>query len=67
MQVRVGESEKTWFRSDRFLRTANGWYFLTREQTQEGPYQSKAEAERELDYYIGYMSTWGELKKTLTH
>ena len=62
MHVRTGENEKTWFRTERYLHTEDGWYFLTREQTQEGPYRSKEEAARELNYYIRYMSTWGEIK-----
>lgn len=66
MHVRTGENDKTWFRTERYLRTADGWYFLTREHTQEGPYDSKDEAARELDYYVRYMQTWGELK-TVVH
>ncbi len=66
MHVRSGEQEKTWFRTDRFLRTENGWYFLTREQTQEGPFNSRDEAERELTYYIRHMEEWGTYQVT-TH
>ena len=66
MQVRRGENDKTWFRSDRFLRTETGWFFLTREHTQEGPFLSREEAERELNYYIGHMETWG-VYQAVTH
>ena len=59
MQVRTGEQAKTWYRSDRFLRTQTGWYFLTREQTQEGPFSSRDVAEKELNCYIRHMSSWG--------
>lgn len=65
--VRTGEQERTWFRTERYLRTDRGWYFLTREQTQEGPFGSKAEAERELNYYIGYMNNWGAIKQAAVH
>lgn len=67
MQVRKGESDKTWFRNERFLWTEKGWFFLTRESTQEGPYRTKDEAERELLYYIRQMEQWGDMVKTGTH
>ncbi|MET1253662.1 DUF6316 family protein [Aliikangiella maris] len=52
MQYRAGESEKSWFRSDRYYHTNEGWWFTTREQSQEGPFISKNEAENELILYI---------------
>lgn len=52
MSVRAGEAEKTWFRMDRIFWSGNGYYFLTRESTQEGPFDSRNEAECELNYYI---------------
>ncbi|OUS31644.1 hypothetical protein A9Q99_03485 [Gammaproteobacteria bacterium 45_16_T64] len=52
MQVRIGEIDKTWFRCDRFIHLGDGWYFTTRENTQEGPFDNHQDAERELDYYI---------------
>ena len=61
MEVRCGEEDKTWFRSERFLRIGDGWYFLTRENTQEGPFASRQEAERELYYYIRQMRQWDVL------
>ncbi len=54
MDVRQGESDKIWFRSERYLQIGNDWYFLTRENTQEGPFESRAAAERELNYYIRF-------------
>ncbi len=63
MQVRAGEKDKTWFRSERFLWTESGWFFLTRENTQEGPFLSRREAERELNYYIRHQQQWGQLEK----
>lgn len=54
MDVRSGESDKNWFRSERFMHVNNKWYYVTREFTQEGPFESKADAERELHLYIRY-------------
>ena len=56
MDVRSGENVKTWFRGDRFLHINDQWFFMTREQTQEGPFSSRQEAERELNYYIRHMN-----------
>lgn len=50
--VRNGEQERTWFRSERFLHIGDKWYFVTRENTQKGPFDSKDEAERELILYL---------------
>ena len=58
MEVRSGETNKTWYRTDRFLYTNGDWYFLTRENTQEGPFRSREEAHRELQYYIRKMVNW---------
>lgn len=52
MTVRIGESEKTWFRSERIMHVNDQWFFTTREMTQEGPFYSKHEAEMELNLYI---------------
>ncbi|ABC32952.1 conserved hypothetical protein [Hahella chejuensis KCTC 2396] len=52
MKVRAGEADRSWFRSERFIHTSDGWYFMTRENTQEGPYRSITEAENELAMYI---------------
>jgi len=61
MHVRTGEHEKTWFRCDRFIHSPDGWYFTTREATQEGPFYSHSEAERELDYYIRTQNMWASI------
>lgn len=63
MDVRLGEKNKTWFRSDRILQINDRWFFLTREQTQEGPFASRQEAERELNYYIGHMNHFSVILK----
>ena len=52
MVVRVGETNKTWFRGERFLCISGLWYFVTREFTQEGPFDNRSEAELELILYI---------------
>lgn len=52
MNVRVGEVDKTWFRSERFQCVNNRWYFLTREGSQEGPFDNRREAEQELLLYL---------------
>ena len=56
MQVRSGELKKTWFRGDRFFHTDSGWFFITRENTQEGPFRSHNEAESELNLYIRHQN-----------
>jgi Domain of unknown function (DUF6316) len=52
MNVRSGEESNSWFRSDRMLHVNENWYFVTRENTQEGPFSSRNEAENELMLYI---------------
>jgi hypothetical protein len=39
------EPPKTWFRSDRFFRSDEKWYFHTREGLSVGPYRTRFEAE----------------------
>ncbi|NVJ49666.1 MAG: hypothetical protein HWE13_14260 [Gammaproteobacteria bacterium] len=56
MKVRAGELKKTWFRSERFFHADNGWFFVTRENTQEGPFSSQPEAEKELMLYIRHLN-----------
>lgn len=58
MQIRKGEETKSWFRSDRFYHTADGWWFQTREHTELGPYDSHKEAESELCLYIRRLNTF---------
>ena len=56
MLVRAGEDNKSWFRSDRMMHVNENWYFLTRENTQEGPFDSRQEAEAELILYIRHVN-----------
>ena len=62
MNVRHGEEQKRWFRSERFLQINSEWYFITRELEEEGPFNSRQEAEAELFNFIRknkyYMQTW---------
>jgi hypothetical protein len=44
--------KKTWFRSQRFFNEGSQWYFTTRENTIEGPYESRDEADQELMMYL---------------
>ena len=52
MNVRTGETNKSWFRSERFSHVNDEWFFTTREFTEEGPFESKQDAEMELLLYI---------------
>ena len=48
---------QTWFRSDRLVRENGKWFFLTREGTVEGPYDSELEANQHLETYASVMSS----------
>ncbi|MEQ9545787.1 MAG: DUF6316 family protein [Marinobacter sp.] len=52
MDVRRGEQERNWFRSDRFTTINGQWFFQTREGTFEGPFDSVNEAQMELMLYL---------------
>ena len=56
---------KTFFRSERITQHAGQWFFTTREGTIQGPFESKAEARKELNEYIKIMIATGEGKLTL--
>lgn len=45
MGNRRNERPKTWFRSDRFFRSNEQWYFHTREGCAIGPYRTRFDAE----------------------
>jgi hypothetical protein len=55
-KVRTGEDEKNHFRSERIVVMNGQYYFMTRENTQEGPFDSRLDAERELNLYIRHMN-----------
>ncbi|MAX55897.1 MAG: hypothetical protein CL537_10385 [Alcanivoracaceae bacterium] len=50
-------ASRTWFRSDRFFSQGPNWYFSTRENTVEGPYDSRLEAEAGLMLYLRDMQS----------
>jgi hypothetical protein len=52
VKVRKGEGEKHWFRSDRFFKVGNDWFFTTREQKDVGPFTSQSEAEHGLGLFV---------------
>lgn len=43
---------RTYFRSDRIVRDGGKWYFMTRERTVEGPFESRLDAVQRLETYI---------------
>lgn len=60
--IREGESEpQARFRDSRFFHSMDEWFFITREETIEGPFEHKAEAEQKLETYIEEMArAWGQ-------
>ena len=52
---RTDEAPRKWFRSSRFFREGDSWFFYTREGTMEGPFDTLARAEGRLDEYIKIM------------
>jgi len=50
--LRKGESGVIPFRSGRFFSIENKWYFSSREGIDHGPYDSKHDAEVNLDCFI---------------
>jgi len=49
---RFGEQSRTWFRSDRYYRINQKWYFSTREGVNKGPFETISEAEADLSIHI---------------
>ena len=52
MICRHGESEKHWYRSDRFFKANGAWYFTTRERMDIGPFGSEQSAQNGLHLFI---------------
>ncbi len=52
MAVRTGEPDKSYFRSDRFAQVNSSWFFSTREDTMEGPFATRQDAESAVKRYI---------------
>lgn len=44
VNIRAGEEGKLWFRSDRFFKIADKWFFSTRDNQDVGPFNSRIEA-----------------------
>jgi hypothetical protein len=40
------------FRTQRIVQDSDGWYFLNREGTIEGPFRCEADAKEQLDMYV---------------
>ena len=60
---RMGEDGPVPFRTGRFFNVGAQWYFATREAIDQGPYNSKGDAESALSAYIenckSMEATWG--------
>ena len=52
MSCRNGEMEKHWYRSGRFFKVNNEWFFTTRENIDIGPFGSMDGAEKGLKLFI---------------
>jgi len=61
MRIRSGESVRPWFRSERYYHTGEGWWFMTREKDELGPFGSQNEAENELVLYIQQVNQIGNI------
>tara|TARA_R110002110_G_scaffold405241_1_gene624202 strand:+ start:34396 stop:34623 length:228 start_codon:yes stop_codon:yes gene_type:complete len=46
---------KSWFRTDRLLEENDNWFFLTREGTVEGPFESRVAAVERMEVYARIM------------
>ena len=61
MHIRSGEAARPWFRSERYYHTGEGWWLMTREQQDLGPFDSHHEAESELILYIRQVNQQGDI------
>ncbi|MCR9106129.1 MAG: DUF6316 family protein [Gammaproteobacteria bacterium] len=43
---------KAWYRSQRFIEHDGKWFFLTREGSTEGPFESKQDAMEQLEKWV---------------
>ncbi len=51
--TRNGDSApRNWFRTDRFFQSEGEWYFMTREGSVEGPFESRRDAANRLATYL---------------
>lgn len=49
------ETNRTWFRSERFARISGEWFFVTREGHNIGPFPSKIAASEGFQLYLQYI------------
>ncbi|PHS20070.1 MAG: hypothetical protein COA86_01935 [Kangiella sp.] len=61
MRTRSGEAARPWFRSERYYHTGEGWWFMTRENEEAGPFISQHDAENELILYIRHVNMHGDI------
>ena len=45
------------FRTERLYQTGQKWYFMTREGTEEGPFDARSEALLRLELYLSVMNS----------
>lgn len=57
MKRESDSTTRAYFRTERFNQRGGQWYFLTREGTEEGPYDERLEAEARLQRYIDVMTS----------
>lgn len=55
-RVEDGEDGRSWFRTDRLVQEGDKWFFLTREGTVEGPFETRIDASERLELYARVMS-----------
>jgi len=46
-----------YFRSERLYRCGSQWFFVTREGTDEGPFDNRADAQARLERYVQVMAS----------
>lgn len=54
------EDGKLFFHVDRFVQMNGQWFYTTREGDERGPFESKAEAEDDLNAYVRHMDQMEE-------
>ena len=58
VEVRRSDNKsRAWFRSSRFFKQEEKWFFYTREGTMEGPFSELQDAEQRLREYIKIMNS----------
>ena len=67
MHIRTGEAARPWFRSERYYHTGEGWWTMTRENDELGPYGSQVDAENELTLYIRKMNMESNIPTAPAH